>query len=48
VPNGNDKVVIQAEHKVSINAGEAGECKFINILGGFMTAPGIVFKTTGS
>ena len=48
VPNINDKVLIQAEHKVSINAGETGECKFINILGGFATAPGIVFRTTGS
>jgi uncharacterized protein (DUF1501 family) len=44
VPNSLDKVVVQAEHKVSINAGETGTCLFINILGGFETAPGVVFK----
>lgn len=48
VPNGNDKVLIQTEHKVSINAGETAICKFITICGGFDTAPGVVFKTTGS
>ena len=47
IPTAADKVMIQAEHKVSINTGETAECKFINILGGFYTAPGIVFKTKG-
>jgi uncharacterized protein (DUF1501 family) len=47
IPSANDKVLIQVEHKVSINAGENFQCKFINILGGFETAPGAILKTTG-
>lgn len=47
VPNGADKVLIQTQHKVTINAGETAVCKFINIQGGFYAAPTCVFRTTG-
>jgi uncharacterized protein (DUF1501 family) len=47
VPNNTEKVLIQTEHKVSVNAGETAECKFIEILGNFETAPGVIFKANG-
>ena len=47
VPNSFDKVLIQVEHKVTINVGERAECKFINILGIFDAKTGCVFRTAG-
>ena len=47
VPTANDKVLIQSQHKVTVQAGEIAVCRFINIMGGFFTAPTCVFRTTG-
>lgn len=47
VPNLNNKVLINSNHKITILSGERAECRYITINGVFFTAPGAIFKTSG-